>query len=766
MSRTGLNVIGLISGGKDSAYSLLHCIHNGHRLVALANLHPEMSQPGAAEEGDDDINSFMYQTVGHGLIPLYSEALGLPLYRQPISGGAIITSKDYDPNGAIGDETEDLVPLLQKVIANHPEANAVSSGAILSTYQRTRIESVALRLGLIPLAYLWQYPYLPSPPQRGKSLTGLLDDMEAAGCEARIIKTATGGLDEKVMWGDVCKSAVRQQILRGMSRYYAGGTHGLAAAVLGEGGEYETLALDGPERLWQRKIEVKETRFVQGDAGTVALKFGDAKCIGKAANGLEAAETRVPALYDNEFAKLIMPESSPNPTTSNEAVPRRLWTHFDLDRHELQHEHVSVSSNALFLSNICSPTAGSLGQQLSAVVTYITQKLASYDSSPDNISCATILLRSMSDFAHVNQVYGQLFTKPNPPARITVACGNCLPPHVDILMSFVVDLGPLDARRALHVQSRSYWAPANIGPYSQAICVPVSPMSTTYLVHVAGQIPLVPATMELLPEPKEVKRQEPGWFHSQAILSLQHLWRIGEATDVDWWANGIAFLAKGRSTPMTAVIAGKVWEAAHKRKPAYEVAEDEDDPEAPDAWDRKYGLHQHFSHEFDDAAPSLPNFTKLDLRPADTPLPPFLAVEVDSLPRDSAIEWQSLGLMATTFPIRLFQEDQLHHNYSVHYTELSDVRLVCIAISEQETPLSIGMFLDMALESSLAGSLVVHVTAYVPPGTLPLPPSLSKLRAQIVPCYSVRGPEGQELALAVMVRSQSTKGESPNIKDG
>jgi diphthine-ammonia ligase len=34
-------VIGLVSGGKDSTFNLLHCLVNGHELVALATLTPE-----------------------------------------------------------------------------------------------------------------------------------------------------------------------------------------------------------------------------------------------------------------------------------------------------------------------------------------------------------------------------------------------------------------------------------------------------------------------------------------------------------------------------------------------------------------------------------------------------------------------------------------------------------------------------------------------------------------------------------------------------
>lgn len=34
-------VIGLVSGGKDSTFNLLHCVANGHEFVALATLTPE-----------------------------------------------------------------------------------------------------------------------------------------------------------------------------------------------------------------------------------------------------------------------------------------------------------------------------------------------------------------------------------------------------------------------------------------------------------------------------------------------------------------------------------------------------------------------------------------------------------------------------------------------------------------------------------------------------------------------------------------------------
>ena len=65
----------------------------------------------------------------------------------------------------------------------HPEATALASGAILSNYQRLRIEHVCGRLGLVSLSYLWQQPQMP-----------LLESMESSGVEAILVKVAGVGL--------------------------------------------------------------------------------------------------------------------------------------------------------------------------------------------------------------------------------------------------------------------------------------------------------------------------------------------------------------------------------------------------------------------------------------------------------------------------------------------------------------------------------------------------------------------------------------------
>jgi diphthine-ammonia ligase len=559
-----LNVVALISGGKDSFYSILHCVQNGHNVVALANLHPSTANDMHEGHGEgDDINSFMYQTVGHSIIPLYGSALKLPLYRRGISGTATQTGRYYMYTSAGPlDETEDLIPLLKEVLKHHPEVNAISSGAILSTYQRTRIESVAIRLGLTPLAFLWQYPALPPPVEREDSITGLLDDMAAAGCDARIIKTASGGVKDSMLWANVAAPKTRNQLVAAMAPFSEGCEFWLRGSVLGEGGEYETLAINGPSRVWKQRIVVDEAgnTVVQNEGGASYLRMGNAHLVeqDQAEGKNDEDVVRVPPLCDPEFAFLEKEVSamSPSPEPTLQTLLKQIS---EVGFRPLRNVRsrcsippflkmsVKSTSASIVISNLttteCNGAAHKAGHIMTLLRTCIhslnRDRLPSEQLSVDDIVFTSLLLASMSDFTSVNAEYGKIFTAPNPPARVTIACGGQLPDNAQVGLSVMLDTGPRQIRRGLHVQSRSYWAPANIGPYSQAISVPFRVSENARhgdngeVVHVAGQIPLVPRTMEMLKAP----------FLQQTILSLQHLWRVGQERSVDLWTHGVAFLA-------------------------------------------------------------------------------------------------------------------------------------------------------------------------------------------------------------------------------
>lgn len=64
----------------------------------------------------DELDSFMFQTVGHEGIKYIAQAIGLPIYRFPTFGKANVQEKYYYPTE--NDEVEDLFKLLNSVKVN------------------------------------------------------------------------------------------------------------------------------------------------------------------------------------------------------------------------------------------------------------------------------------------------------------------------------------------------------------------------------------------------------------------------------------------------------------------------------------------------------------------------------------------------------------------------------------------------------------------------------------------------------------------------
>jgi len=429
-----LEVIALISGGKDSFFSLLHCLQNGYKVIALGNLYPAAEKPGsdsergsnyAPENEDDehDLNSFMYQTVGHTVVPLYQQALGIPLYRQPIIGTAIETGTSYGHSdvdsmeaktsdlgvagdnrpskGEIEDETESLVPLLRRIMVDHPSANALSTGAILSTYQRTRIESIAIRLGLIPLAYLWKYPILPPGTQ-----SSLLEDMQVVGLDARIVKVASGGLNESFLWGNVASQQVMRRIEKSMKRF---GTYG-DGALLGEGGEFETLVIDGPSNLFKGRILVQEenTRIVREGGGSSWLQIRHAKVVTKAPVEDVKTECRIPDLLDPRFKNIFnalttAPEDFVTPTS---ASLKALSMEKNSGHQPILAPTSSRNDTVLHWTFVAGGGTRdhTTTDEARLLIEEIRQRLHKSSLLPTNIISTIIILRSIQDFASINKV--------------------------------------------------------------------------------------------------------------------------------------------------------------------------------------------------------------------------------------------------------------------------------------------------------------------------------------------------------------------------
>ncbi|XP_032479348.1 diphthine--ammonia ligase isoform X1 [Phocoena sinus] len=445
-----MRVAALISGGKDSCYNMMQCIAAGHQIVALANLRPPENQVGS-----DELDSYMYQTVGHHAIDLYAEAMALPLYRRTIRGKSMDTGRVYTK--CEGDEVEDLYELL-KLVKEKEEVEGISVGAILSDYQHVRVENVCKRLNLQPLAYLWQ-----------RNQEDLLREMISSNVQAIIIKVAALGLDPDKHLGKTLDQM--EPYLLELSKKY--GVH-----VCGEGGEYETFTLDCP--LFKKKIIVDSSEVVTHSADAFApvayLRFlelhledkhltsSDRLFMGNCSCEVNCNEDNILALKEEE--------------DQNETPPL-IWKSLTP---LLQNSQKSMSSGkspsgyqwingiiAAFLSFSEESVIIAAAQAFSSLQATIKSKRLELK----DIILVRLYLKNMKDFSSINSAYVTTF-KHCLPARVCVE--TMLPEEVlfsiDCLIhqsDIKIDDGLFHPKEILHVQNISHWAPASIGPYSQSI---------------------------------------------------------------------------------------------------------------------------------------------------------------------------------------------------------------------------------------------------------------------------------------------------------
>ncbi|KAM9356212.1 diphthine--ammonia ligase [Pholidichthys leucotaenia] len=481
-----MKVVALISGGKDSCYNMMQCVAAGHRIVALANLHPAHT---------DELDSYMYQTVGHQAIELYAEAMNLPLYRCTIQGSSLDTSRNYSETE--GDEVEDLYQLL-KLVKEKEDVEAVSVGAILSDYQRVRVENVCLRLGLQPLAYLWR-----------RDQESLLSEMISSGLHAILIKVAAFGLDPEKHLGKPLADV--EPHLKQLSAKY--GVH-----ICGEGGEYETFTLDCP--LFKKKIVIDAAETVIHSADAFApvgyLRFTAMHSENKRVDGVAGALPHGSCPCQSAIDKMTEEVEYADQAEDNQ---QEFTSNRDLScqwGHELLPSCSTRSSKGFQwlcgIDGLQSQDPRVQGQT-SAAFAQLQSELDSRGWNLKNIILVHLYVRNIEDFVALNAVYSKYFDI-NPPARVCVQAplpvGQLL--QMDCLLhdwTEPPEEGCFHQKEALHVQTLSHWAPANIGPYSQALRV-------DKVVFCAGQIALVPCTMNLVT----------AGSSTQARLSLSHVKKV------------------------------------------------------------------------------------------------------------------------------------------------------------------------------------------------------------------------------------------------
>jgi len=221
----------LFSGGKDSSWALYRAMISDRDVTHLVTVHP----------GEE---SYMYHVPATRLARLAAESIGLPLVE--VDPDAFDAGVATD-SGAQGDrELEPLEAALAGLDAEIDLAG-VTAGAVESEYQTSRIRGMCDRLGIDLYAPLW-----------GGNPRDLARAMLSAGFEIRIIRVAARGLDESWLGRPLDDEALAE--LGALNDEY--GVH-----VLGEGGEFETLVVDGPHM--DRRIELEYEPQWEGTRGSI-----------------------------------------------------------------------------------------------------------------------------------------------------------------------------------------------------------------------------------------------------------------------------------------------------------------------------------------------------------------------------------------------------------------------------------------------------------------------------------------------------------------
>ena len=243
----------LSSGGKDSTYACWWAIMQGWQVEAMVTVHIT----------SDD--SMMFQLPNTSLAGLQAHSIGISWL--PILSDGTENDEIEDLEYGIRGET-DVKVAFDKVkhdtaSINFPsdlvlqtgdlEIDALVVGALRSDYQKTRIERMCEKLGLISYCPLWHH----DPEEHMHSLI-------EHGFDVRIVSVSTDGLGEEWLG-----KKITQQSLEELARI----SDKFRFNLDGEGGEFETIVVDAPHM--RERIAVSGHSNWEGNRGSWILESAD-----------------------------------------------------------------------------------------------------------------------------------------------------------------------------------------------------------------------------------------------------------------------------------------------------------------------------------------------------------------------------------------------------------------------------------------------------------------------------------------------------------
>lgn len=219
-----MDVAVLFSGGKDSTMACYEAIKEGHYIKYLLSLI------------SDNSSSYMFHVANINIAEQCAEAMGINFLKKVTPG-----IKE--------EELKDLNDILKEI--NDDGVEAIYSGALQSVYQKSRIDRICKELGLHSRAPLWHR----DPEEYMMEIIDL-------GFEVIITSVSALGLDESWLGRKIDHQVLDE--IKNLNKKY--GIH-----MAFEGGEAETLVLDGP--IFKKRIKIVKSETVwDRDSGCFLIK--------------------------------------------------------------------------------------------------------------------------------------------------------------------------------------------------------------------------------------------------------------------------------------------------------------------------------------------------------------------------------------------------------------------------------------------------------------------------------------------------------------
>jgi predicted ATP pyrophosphatase (TIGR00289 family) len=209
----GMKVVVLFSGGKDSIMACYEAIECGDEVTFLLSMESENDE------------SYMFHVPNIYLSSLIARAINIPLIKAKTEG-----IKEEELN----DLKDNLLLLKENGV------EAVYNGVLFSIYQKSRIDNICEEIGLKSISPLW---HLNEEEYMRRILS--------LGFEIIITGVFAYGFDDSWLGKKIDYDTIDELIA--INKKYK-------VNIVFEGGEAETLAIDGP--IFKKKIKIEEAEKI------------------------------------------------------------------------------------------------------------------------------------------------------------------------------------------------------------------------------------------------------------------------------------------------------------------------------------------------------------------------------------------------------------------------------------------------------------------------------------------------------------------------